>query len=94
VQRRERHLAGAGQVEVVVGHAVDLLVGVGQHARPEQGLLPDEHRRHHRLKPLLAQPLERPANQRQLQQHQRPLDVREARPGHAGARLEVHQSPK
>ena len=33
MQRGERHLGGAGQVQLVLGHAVDLLLGVGQHAR-------------------------------------------------------------
>jgi hypothetical protein len=49
VQRRERHLARAHEVEVVLRQPVDLLLGVGQEARAVQGLLADQHRRDHRL---------------------------------------------
>ena len=90
MQRGERHLAGAGKVEVVVGHAVDLLLGVRQEAGAVERLLAHQHGRHHRLEAMLAEALQRPAHQRQLEQHERALDVGEARSGYPGARLEVH----
>ena len=52
MQRGQRHLRGADQVEVVVGQPVDLLLGVGQHAGPVQRLLAHQHRRDHRLEAL------------------------------------------
>ncbi len=79
MQRRERHLGGADQVQVVVGQRVDLLLGVGQHAGAVQRLLADEHRRDHRLEPLAAQLLERVADERELEHHQVPAQVGEAR---------------
>ena len=55
MQRGERHLARAGQEQLVVGEPVDLLLGVGQQAGAEQRLLAHEHRRHDRLEALLAE---------------------------------------
>ena len=79
MQRRQRHLGGADQVEVVLGQAVDLLLGVGQEAGPVQRLLADEHRRDHRLEPLRPELLERVAHERQLEQHEVAAQVGEAR---------------
>ena len=52
VQRGERDLGRADEVQVVLGQVVDLLLGVGQHARAVQRLLADEHRRDDRLEAL------------------------------------------
>ena len=89
MQRGQRHLGGAGQEQLVLGHAVDLLLGVGQHARAEQGLLAHQHRRHHRREPLLLEQLEHPLDERELEPHERPLQVDEARARHARALLEA-----
>ena len=91
VQRRQRDLARARQVERVVGQPVDLLLGVGQEARAEQRLLAHEHGRDHGLEPVLAEQLERPAHERELEQHEVALEVGEARARHARARLHVDQ---
>ena len=87
MQRGERDLARPDQVEVVVGEAVDLLLGVGQEAGAEERLLAHQHRRDHRLEACAAQQLERPADERELEQHELALQVGEARARHArGAR--------
>ena len=91
VQRRQRHLGGAGEVEVVVGHAVDLLLGVGQESRAVERLLADQHGRHHGHEPVRLQLGHRPADERQLEQDERALEVCEARSGHACARLQIHE---
>ena len=70
VQRRERHLARPREVQRVVGEPVDLLLGVGQEARAEQRLLAHEHRRDDRLEAVAAEQLDRPAHERQLEQHE------------------------
>ena len=51
VQRRERDLRGADEIQVVVGQAVDLLLGVGQERRSRTAPLAHEHGRDHRLEP-------------------------------------------
>ncbi len=79
VQRGERDLARAGQVEVVLGQVVDLLLGVGQEAGPEERLLADEHGRDDRLEAVAAQLVQRPLHERELEQHQVAAQVREAR---------------
>ena len=79
MQRRQRHLARAHEVQVVVGEAVDLLLGVGQEAGAVERLLAHEHGRDHRLEAVAAQHLERPADERQLEQHEVALEVGEAR---------------
>ena len=91
VERGQRHLRGAGQVEVVLGDAVDLLLGVGQEACAEQRVLAYEHRRDHRHEALLLEQGEHPLHQRELEPHDRPLQVGEARAGHPGAGLHVHE---
>jgi hypothetical protein len=91
VQPRQRHLRGAAQVQVVVGHAVDLLLGVGQEAGAVERLLAHQHRRHDRREALLAEQPERPAHERQLEEDQLALQVGEARARHARAGLEVDQ---
>ena len=92
MQRRERHLGRARQVELVLGQRVDLLLGVGQEAGAVQRLLAHEHRRDDRLEALAAEQLERPAHERELEQHERALQVGEARARHARAGLHVDQA--
>jgi hypothetical protein len=71
---------------------VDLLLGVGQEAGPEQRLLAHQHRRHDGLEAPAAEQLERPAHERELEQHERPLQVGEARAGYSRAGLEVDEA--
>ena len=80
MERSQRHLGGADQVQVVVGEAVDLLLGVGQEAGSVQRALADEHRRHHGLESLAAEPLEREPDERELEHHEVPEQVGEPRP--------------
>ena len=89
VQRRQRDLARPREVERVVGEPVDLLLRVGQEAGAVERLLAHEHRRDHRLEAVAAQHLQRPAHERQLEQHEVALEVGEAGAGHARARLHV-----
>ncbi len=92
MDRRQRDLGGADQVQVVLGHAVDLLLGVGQEAGAEQRLLAHEHGREHRLEAVAGQHLHRPAHERELEHHERPAQVDEARSRQLRARLHVHQA--
>ena len=93
MQRGERDLGRADEVEVVVGQPVDLLLGVGQEAGAVQRLLAHEHRRDDRLEAVAAQLLQRPAHERELEHHEVALQVGEARAGHPGRRLHVDQRP-
>ena len=52
MQRGQRDLRGADEVQVVVGQAVDLLLGVGQEAGSVQRALAHEHGRDDRLEAL------------------------------------------
>ena len=92
MQRGERDLARADQVERVVGQAVDLLLGVGQEAGPVQRLLAHQHGRHDRLEAVA--PPSFSSTQRtsaELEHHELALQVGEARAGDARARLHVDQ---
>ena len=91
MQRGQRHLGGADQVEVVLGQVVDLLLGVGEEAGAEERLLADEHRRDDRREALLAEQRQRPAHERQLEQHEIALEVGEARARHLRGGLHVDQ---
>jgi len=79
VQRRQCHLGGADQVEVVVRQPVDLLLGVGQHAGADQRPLTHEHRRDYRLEPELDQLCQRVLDQSELEQHEPTAQVGKAR---------------
>ena len=70
MQRGERDLGGADQVQLVLGQRVDLLLGVGQEAGAVQRPLAHEHRRDHRLEAVALQLLQRPAHERQLEHHE------------------------
>ncbi len=89
MQRRQRDLRGADQVQVVVGQPVDLLLGVGQEAGSVQRALADQHRRDDRLEPLAPQLLERESDERELEHHQVAAQVREPRPGQPRPALHV-----
>ena len=71
---------------VVGGQVVDLLLGVGQEAGPEQRLLAHEHRRDDRLEAVAAELLQRPAHERELEQDEVAAQVGEARPRQARRR--------
>jgi hypothetical protein len=89
VQRRQGDLGGAGQVEVVGGQVVDLLLGVGQEAGAVERLLADEDGRDHRLEALGREVVHRPRHQRELQPRQVAAQVGEARPRQPRAALHV-----
>ena len=89
VQRGERDLRGADQVEVVVGQRVDLLLGVGEEPGAVQRGLAHQDGRYHGLEPVLPGALERVAHQRELEQHEVALEVGEARARHARRGLHV-----
>ena len=93
MERGQRHLGGADQIQVVVGQPVDLLLGVGQHAGADQRALAHEHRRDHRLEALLDQLGQRVLDERELEQHQPAAQVGEARAGQSGAALHVDHRP-
>ena len=79
VQRRQRDLGGADEVQLVLGHVVDLLLGVRQKAGPVQRAFAHEHRRDHRFEAVPAQLLKRPAHERQLEHHEVAFQVGKAR---------------
>jgi len=81
VQRRKRHLRGPEEIEIVLGQAVDLLLGVGQHSGAVERVRANQHGRNHRLEAGADQLLECPAHQRELEQHEIAAQV-----GKAGAR--------
>ena len=89
MQRGQRDLARTDEVQVVGGHVVDLLLGVGQHAGAEERLLADEHGRDDGLEPVAPDHVERPAHERQLEQDELATQVREARAGETRAALHV-----
>ena len=89
VHRRERDLARPDEVQVVVGQAVDLLLGVGQEAGSVERLLAHEDRGDHRLEAVALDLLERPADERELEHDERAAEVGEARPGETRAALHV-----
>ena len=80
----QQDLGGAGQVQVVVGGAEDLLLVGGQEPGPEHRLPPDQHRRDHGHEPGRRQPFHGEADQGELEQRPRPDQVAEAGPGHLG----------
>ena len=79
VKRRQRDLGGSDEIELVFGQPVELLLGVGQHAGPVERRLAHEHGRDHRHEAPLAEPVDRPAHERQLEQHEVALQICEAR---------------
>ena len=89
VHRRQRDLARADEVQVVFGHVVDLLLGVGQHARAVERLLAHEHRRDDRLEALAAQLRHDPLHERELEHHEIAAQDREARARQPRAALHV-----
>ena len=89
MQRGERDLAGADEVQVVLGQVVDLLLGVGQEAGAVEGVLAHEHGRDHRLEAVAAQLLQRPADQRELEEDELGAQVGEARARQARRALHV-----
>ena len=68
------------------GRRVDLLLGVRQEARAVERPLAHEHRRDHRLEAVVAELLQRPPHERELDAHELPEQVREARRPTAGHR--------
>ena len=89
MQRGQRHLRGSHQVEVVLGQAVDLLLGVGQEAGAEEGPLTHQDGRDHRLESRRLEPLDSVAHQGQLQEHQLTAQVGEPGPRELGGVLHV-----
>ncbi len=89
MQRRERDLARAGEVEIVLGEVVDLLLGVGQKARAVERLPADEHRRDDRLEAVAAELRQRPLDERELEHREVAAQVGEARARQPRAALHV-----
>ena len=92
-ERCERHLRGPGQIQIVVREPVELLFGVGQHARADQRALAHEHRRDHGLEVLLEQLRQRVLDERELEQHDPTAQIGKARSRQGSAALHVdHRS--
>ena len=89
VQRGQRDLGGPGEVEVVIGQLVDLLLGVGQEAGAVERLLADEDGRDHRLEALLGEVVHDPGDERELQPREAAAQVCEARARQARPALHV-----
>ena len=94
MQRGKRDLGGAHQIQLVLSHAVDLLLGVGQEAGPEERPLAHEHGRDHGLEATPAQLLEHPAHERQLEHHQIAFQVGKARARQARSAIHVDQGAR
>ena len=91
VQRRQRHLGGAHQVEAVRLDPVDLLHVGGEEAGAVHGLVAHQHRHDHRAEALAGQLLQRVLHEGELQEHQVALEVGEAAPRGPGAALHVDE---
>ena len=90
VQRGERHLRRAGQVEAVaLVEAVQVRLLGGQEAGAVHGLLADEHGRQDELEAARGQPVDREAVERELEQRGVAAAVGEARAGEPRAALHV-----
>ncbi len=90
MHRSQRHLRRPHQVEVVVG-AVDLFTVAGEEPGAEQGVLAYQHRGDDGDEAVRLEPVDRPADQSQLERHQRAGDVAEPASGHLGGPLDVDQ---
>ena len=86
VQRRQRHLGRAHQVQAVGLDAVDLLHVGGEEAGAVHGFVAHQHRHDHRAEALGGQLLERELHQRELQEDQVALEVGEAAARRCGRR--------
>ncbi len=93
VQRRERHLRGADQEQLIVCEPVDLLLSVGQEPGPEQRAFAHEHRRDHSFEAALSELVERPRHERQLESHERAFQIRETGARHVRRALDLDHRP-
>ena len=89
MQGGERHLGGPGEVQVVLGQVVDLLLGVGQHPGPQQRRGLDEHRGDDRLEAGGGELGQRVLHEGELEHHEVPAQVREPGARHASGPLGV-----
>ena len=89
MERRERHLGRADQVQVVVGRLVDRRAIGREEPGPVHRLLAHQHRRDDRGEARLLQQVDGERHERELQPHHRPEQVDEARARRAGAALQV-----
>ncbi len=86
---RQRHLRGPDQEQVVFRQGIHLLVVVGEEARAEQSVLPNQHRRDDRREAVRAQHIEGIPDQSELDHHGRAGEIAEARPADLGRPLDV-----
>ena len=89
MQARQRDLRGAGEVQAVRLDLVDVRLVGGERAGPDQRLLAHEHGREDGHEPLLGQPVERQAVEREREPRRVAEPVPEARAGHASCALHV-----
>ena len=90
--RRQRHLGGADQVEVVVGQVVDVLRGLAEEAGAlHRGRL-DQRRRDHQRQPVGRRGADRQVEQRQLQLGALAGEEVEPRARDLGAALDVDRA--
>ncbi len=86
---RERHLRGAGEIEVVVGEPVDVRALGGEEAGADHRLLADEHGRDHGQEPVPGEMVERGAVEREREQGGVADQVAEAGTGEPSRALHV-----
>ena len=89
MERGERNLRRAGEIEAVLGRLVEVALVGREEARAVHRLVTHEHRRQHRRVALLHDPRERPAVERDLEQRHVADAVHEARARDLCAALDV-----
>ena len=82
VQRGQRDLAGAGEIELVGGHVIGLFLVAREMAGGDERLRPRQRRHGHQREAVRRQPLLRPEHQRLLEQREPPLQAIGARARH------------
>ena len=94
MQRGERHLRRADQVEVVLGGRVDVHRVGRQEAGAVHRLLAHEHGRDHRHEPLVGQDVHGASHQRELDEGEVAQQVDEARAARADGAFDVEHAER
>ena len=94
MERRERHLGGPGEEQLVIGQPVELLLGVGQEAGPVQRALADEHRWDDGFEAVRSKLLDRPPDERELEEHEVAPEIGEARARELRPGIHVDHRPR
>ncbi len=89
MERGERHLRRADEIEAVLRHLVEVALLRREEAGAVHRLLAHEHRRQHRHVPLRHDPRERPPVERDLEQRDVADAIDEPRARHARGALDV-----